>query len=215
MKMGLYKNGNMNKYFIDCGAHCGESILTAKQKFGIDTVTISFEPVPGLAKQLQEIYENNPTVNIQNAAVWINNDIKRFHLSEEYTDGSSLLTSLNNLNENNYIEIPCFDLSSWIKETFDPNDYIILKLDIEGAEYEVLNKLIEDGTLNMINELWGEWHDMKISDEKTKQLAKKVYKYLEDNNIKFNEWEIHIPTYGKSHPLLAFRPHKLTDLNNE
>jgi deoxyribodipyrimidine photolyase len=40
-------------------------------------------------------------------------------------------------------------------------------------------------------------------------------KILEDNNIKFNEWEIHIPTYGKSHPLLAFRPHKLTDLNNE
>ena len=68
----------MNKYFIDCGAHCGESILAAKQRFGNDIVTISFEPIPGLAKQLQEIYKDNPTVNIQNSAVWVNNEIKKF-----------------------------------------------------------------------------------------------------------------------------------------
>jgi FkbM family methyltransferase len=213
--MVLLKIGNMAKYFIDCGAHCGESILTAKQRFGLDIIVISFEPVPGLAKQLQEIYKDNPTVNIQNSAVWINNDIKRFHLSEEYTDGSSLLTSLNNLREEHYIEISCFDLSFWIKETFTSDDYIILKLDIEGAEYEVLSKMIKDGTINMINEFWGEWHDMKINDKHTLNLSKKVYKYLKDNNIEFKDWEIHIPTYGKNHKLLAFRPYKLIDLDNE
>lgn len=205
----------MNKYFIDCGAHCGESILAAKQRFGNDIITISFEPIPGLAKQLQEIHKDNPTVNIQNSAVWINNEVKKFHLSEEYTDGSSLLDSLNNLREEHSIKIPCFDLSTWISETFDENDYLILKLDIEGAEYEVLNKMIEDGTINLINEFWGEWHDMKISDPKTLEISKKVYNYLKENNIEFKEWEIHIPTYGKSHPQLAFRPTNLTDLDNE
>ena len=205
----------MNRYFIDCGAHCGESIIAAKQRFGNDIITISFEPIPGLAKQLQEIHKNNPTVHIQNSAVWINNEIKKFHLSEEFTDGSSLLNSLNNLRNDHYLSISCFDLSLWIKESFSEDDYIILKLDIEGAEYEVLNKLIEDGTINIINELWGEWHDMKISDPHTLKLSKKVYQYLKDNNIEFKEWEIHIPTHGKSHPQLAFRPHNLTDLDNE
>tara|TARA_R110001592_G_scaffold161118_5_gene393625 strand:- start:1745 stop:2362 length:618 start_codon:yes stop_codon:yes gene_type:complete len=205
----------MNRYFIDCGAHCGESILAAKQRFGNDIVTISFEPIPGLAKQLQEIHKDNPTVNIQNSAVWINNEVKKFHLSEEYTDGSSLLDSLNNLREEHSIKIPCFDLSTWISETFDDNDYLILKLDIEGAEYEVLNKMIEEGTINLINEFWGEWHDMKISDPKTLEISKKVYNYLKENNIEFKEWEIHIPTCGKSHPQLAFRPTNLTDLDNE
>ena len=205
----------MNKYFIDCGAHCGESILTAKQRFGNDIITISFEPIPGLAKQLQEIHKDNPTVNIQNSAVWINNEIKKFHLSEEYTDGSSLLDSLNNLRKDHSIKIPCFDLSTWISESFDESDYLILKLDIEGAEYEVLNKMIEDGTINLIKEFWGEWHDMKISDPKTLEISKKVYSYLKENNIEFKEWEIHIPTYGKSHPQLAFRPNNLTDLDNE
>ena len=205
----------MNKYFIYCGAHCGESILTAKQRFGIDTNVISFEPVPGLAKQLQEIHRENPTIQIQNSAVWINDKVKKFHLSEEYTDGSSLLNSLNNLRDEHYLNIPCFDLSTWISECFDKDDYLILKLDIEGAEYEVLNKMIEDGTINLINEFWGEWHDMKIKDPHTELLSKKVYKYLNDNNIEFKEWEIHIPTYGKSHPQLAFRPYNLMDLDNE
>lgn len=205
----------MGKYFIDCGAHCGESILMAKQRFGEDTVVISFEPVPGLAKQLQEIHRDNPTVSVQNSAVWISNEVKRFHLSEQYTDGSSILTSLNGLREDHYVDIPCFDLSSWIKETFEKEeDYLILKLDIEGAEYEVLNKMIEDGTIDMIDEFWGEWHHTKIQDPKTLSLSNKVYDYLRDNNIRFNEWEIHIPTYGKSHEYLAFRPNKLTDLDN-
>tara|TARA_R110002153_G_scaffold185019_1_gene338190 strand:- start:17255 stop:17872 length:618 start_codon:yes stop_codon:yes gene_type:complete len=205
----------MNKYFIDCGAHCGESILTAKERFGLDITTISFEPVPGLAKQLQEIHKNDPTINIQNSAVWINDKIKKFHLSEEYTDGSSLLNSLNNLKDDHFLNVSCFDLSTWIKNTFSKNDYIILKLDIEGAEYEVLNKIIDDGNMGLINEFWGEWHDMKITDPHTQNLANKVYQYLKDNNIEFKEWEIHIPTYGKSHPQLAFRPHNLIDLENE
>ena len=205
----------MNRYFIDCGAHCGESILAAKQRFGDDIITISFEPIPGLAKQLQEIHKDNPTVNIQNSAVWINNEVKTFHLSEEYTDGSSLLDSLNNLRKEHSIKIPCFDLSTWILETFDENDYLILKLDIEGAEYKVLSKMIKDGSIGLINEFWGEWHDMKISDSETLEISKEVYKYLKDKNIEFKEWEIHIPTYGKSHPQLAFRPSNLTDLDNE
>ena len=43
------------KYFIDCGAHCGESILQAKQIFGYDTTTISFEPIPYFVDQPKEI----------------------------------------------------------------------------------------------------------------------------------------------------------------
>jgi FkbM family methyltransferase len=203
----------MNKYFIDCGAHCGESILRAKQQFGNNITTISFEPIPAFAKQIEEIYKDDDSVHIQNSAVWIDNSVKHFHIHKDITDGSSLLLTLNSLDENYYIDVPCFDLSSWIKETFKESDYIILKLDIEGAEYEVLNKMIEDGTISMVNELWGEWHYEKFyNDEHTINLAKKVYEYLRNNNIQFNIWEMHIPTYGKAHDKLAFRPSNLKDV---
>lgn len=200
------------KYFIDCGAHCGESILKAKQLFGLDTTIISFEPIPYFANQLKEIHKDNPTIMIENAAVWINDDIKKFHIHKEITDGSSLLTLYGGVDDDYYIDIPCFDLSKWIKETFNPSDYIILKLDIEGAEYEVLNKMIEDGTISMVNELYGEWHHQKIDDEYTHKMADKIQEYLTQNDIRFNIWELHIPTTGKAHPMLVERPHNLRNV---
>lgn len=198
------------KYFIDCGAHCGESILKAKQKFGLDTRIVSFEPIPYFADQLTEIHKGNDTIDVVNAAVWIDDDIKKFYVSCDITDGSSLLgRNINNLDESVYVEVSCVDLSSWIMKTFTKNDYVILKLDIEGSEYEVFNKMIEDGSIGLIKEFWGEWHDDKIKDTHTLELSKKVYKYLKDNKITFNTWEIHIPKIGKSHPSLADRPKTL------
>ena len=37
-----------------------------------------------------------------------------------------------------------------------------MKLDIEGAEYQVIPKMMKDGTFDYINELWIEWHWPKI-----------------------------------------------------
>ena len=33
----------MKKIFLDCGAHCGESILEAKKRYGNDIKIISFK----------------------------------------------------------------------------------------------------------------------------------------------------------------------------
>ena len=42
---------------------------------------------------------------------------------------------------------------------FDEDDYIVVKLDIEGAEYEVIESILDSGTITRINELFIEWHD--------------------------------------------------------
>jgi FkbM family methyltransferase len=204
----------MNKYFIDCGAHCGESILMARHKFGQYITTISFEPIPYFASELQKIYENNENTHIVNAAVWINDDVKKFYISTEITDGSSLLgEKINDVkDENVYINIPCVDLSTWIKDNFTEDDYVILKLDIEGAEYEVLNKMIEDGSIKLIKELWGEWHENSINDEKIDILSNKIKTYLKENDIELKIWEMHIPKVGKAHELLVERPERLLNI---
>lgn len=204
----------MNKYFIDCGAHCGESILMSRHKFDPYITTISFEPIPYFANELQKIYSDDPNTNIVNAAVWINDDIMKFYISTEITDGSSLLgEKINDVkDENIFINIPCVDLSSWIKNTFTEDDYVILKLDIEGAEYEVLNKMINDGSIKLINELWGEWHENSINDDNIKILSNNIQKYFKENNIELKIWEMHIPTTGKAHELLVDRPKKLLDV---
>ena len=202
----------MKKIFIDCGAHCGESILRAKKQFGEDIEVISFEPIPYFAKEITKIHENDNTVSIHNCAVWIENGEKTFNLSPDTTDGSSLLEYHD---QKKSIKVKTIDLSSWIKSNFNPSDYIILKLDIEGAEYAILNKLIEDDVVSMINEFWGEWHENRILDQETKNFSLNVYEYFEKNNIIFNNWDEHILNYGKADEKTAYRPFSLEDVINK
>jgi hypothetical protein len=57
--------------------------------------------------------------------------------------------------------VACFDFSRWLSDlrTSHPRpDVIVVKMDIEGAEVPVLQKMIEDGTDALIDELLVEWH---------------------------------------------------------
>jgi FkbM family methyltransferase len=199
----------VNKYFIDCGAHCGESILRARQQFGRDIAIISFEAVPSLAEELIKLYENDPLVSICNAAVYVKDGDIELKICPAFTDGSSILSTLNDNYKAKKIKIPCFDLSNWIKHAFSEGDYVILKLDIEGAEYDVLEKLIKDNTISLIDELWGEWHynhiirnisqnDAKILSERDNLIRAK----LKELNKELKIWE----AYYYDSPLLAKRP---------
>jgi hypothetical protein len=38
-------------------------------------------------------------------------------------------------------------------------------MDIEGSEYEVLPKMIQDGSIDYINSIYVEWHDWQISSK--------------------------------------------------
>jgi FkbM family methyltransferase len=185
----------MRKVFIDCGAHCGESINRAKRQFGLDTTIISFEAVPALAEELQKLYADDDLVQIVNAAVYVKDDTLNFNLSPAYTDGSSIFKTLNNNHLATTVEVPCFDLSSWIKASFDSNDYLILKLDIEGAEYDVLEKMIEDNTLNMVNELWGEWHYGHIINNLTEQEKQQFINKVVNLNEKLKELNMNMSTW--------------------
>ena len=46
-------------------------------------------------------------------------------------------------------------------ENFNKEDHIVLKLDIEGAEYELVEKMEKDGSLEYITEIHGEIHGPK------------------------------------------------------
>ncbi|XP_022096709.1 uncharacterized protein LOC110982537 [Acanthaster planci] len=60
--------------------------------------------------------------------------------------------------------IPVIDLSKWIAETFSPEDYIIFKLDVEGAEYDILRNMIDSNVFEeYIDKYYGEYHDYQPS----------------------------------------------------
>jgi FkbM family methyltransferase len=57
------------------------------------------------------------------------------------------------------IEVEAIDFSEWVRSNIKPNHRLVLKLDIEGAEYEVLWKMIRDGTIAAVKKLYVEFHN--------------------------------------------------------
>lgn len=55
-------------------------------------------------------------------------------------------------------DVPCFDFSSWMKR----QGPAVVKMDIEGAEFPILEKMIHDGTHTLIELLLVEWHERWI-----------------------------------------------------
>jgi FkbM family methyltransferase len=164
----------MGKYFIDGGAHAGESVRLFRSQYpAADTFkVISFEPNP----QKASIFASSEfsDVEFHNLAIWTHDGTISFYDQPSHGEPQwSIACSVHG--ENRYIrgsrsiEIPCIDFSKWMKERFTADDYIILKLDIEGSEYEVLDKMFAEGTFDLIDKLYIEWHWLQrrtISDER-------------------------------------------------
>ena len=159
------------KICIDAGAHIGQSIDRLRAKFSEEEIEIySFEPHPRcfLAAKTRA----NKNTHVENKAVWIEDGEIEF-----YCDALDLNTGRAHPGEastifdphlcqrrpgqfdlGSKISVPSFDFSKWISDNFSKDDFIHVKMDIEGAEYQVLKKMAKDDTLSYINELDVEFH---------------------------------------------------------
>ena len=61
------------------------------------------------------------------------------------------------------INVDCIDFSKFIEQFKDQEVYC--KMDIEGAEYAVLRKILRDGNAKIFKKLWVEFHDRDIPGE--------------------------------------------------
>ena len=52
-----------------------------------------------------------------------------------------------------HFRVRVVDVASWIASSFAPADYVFLKVDIEGAEHEVLEQMVRDGTMPLVDVL--------------------------------------------------------------
>lgn len=153
----------MPKYFLDCGAHNGCSIryfrasVPDASTYGIH----SFEPNPIFRDQLRRI----EGVVFHPEAVWIKDSEIPFYVSRaQLRDGSTLIASktTGDLDRANPLMVRCMNFGSWVRRSFSSDDHLVLKLDIEGAEYEVLRSMLADGSIRQIAKLYVEFHGDRI-----------------------------------------------------
>jgi len=155
----------MRKVYIDCGAHKGNTIkkFVLSKYYSSDFEIFAFEPNPH--SKVHKRYGKNETV--YQKAVWIRNGEIPFYITKEKrgSQAGTLIKekSSGRLDKKHPTMVSSIDFGGWIKETFSPNDYIIVKMDIEGAEYWVIDSMIKDGSIVYVNLLWLETHEDRIA----------------------------------------------------
>ena len=154
--------------FVDCGGQDGCSIRRFVREFDpagrFEFVT--FEPNDRYA----HCYSDFSRHRLIQAAVFDRDGTEQFFLDRDDGDGSTFfsnkLTAPNggfgSLDLANPITVRTIDLSSWLRKNTGSFDYVILKLDVEGAEYDILEKMMRDRTIRRIKHLFVEWHWDKI-----------------------------------------------------
>ena len=177
----------MRKVFLDAGANIGSSIDLFLNKYpnSNEYEIFSFECNPKLVNILNKKYSKKAT--IIPFAVYNREDTLDFYIG---ADVSSTLRSdkiSGNVKKSNFVKVKTIDLSKYIFDNFKKEDYIILKLDIEGTEYDVLPHLIKTGAIDYINELYGEYHYLKLTTM-TKEVHDNLILELEKKGFKMKNW---------------------------
>jgi FkbM family methyltransferase len=150
----------MKKVLLDCGANIGQSYeWFMKNRDDSDEYEVHcFEPVPSFKHHFE-----NKNLTFHSDAVWIEDGTIDFY------DKGGLSSTLykhkiDNAGQGTRTTSSCIDFSKFIKDNFKLSDYIIVKMDIEGAEYKVIEKMLEKGTFEYIDEFYIEFHGSKIKD---------------------------------------------------
>lgn len=174
-------------FIIDCGANIGMSIIYCKKQFPKAKI-IAFEPEKRIFQYLKKNIDlhNLSNVDLINKAVWRENTTLNF--INEGADANRITSLYNDANGNETYNVEAVKLSEYIIEEVD-----FLKLDIEGAEVEVLKEI--EPKLYLAKHLFIEYH----SSEFAKQQLNIILDILSRNNF---HYYIDSPNRAKRKPFI-------------
>ena len=147
---------------VDCGANMG--VVTQRlAATGADVV--AFEPDPFAFKILEQKFVNLPNVTLINAAVGVGSGTVRLMRADNFGDNpegasvkSTILDGGRRIDAENAVEVP------------------LIKMDIEGAELDILEKMDAEQLFQNVRCLVAETHERKFKDlrDRYKALRDKV-----------------------------------------
>jgi len=139
---------------IDCGSNIGISILFFKKLFPQSKVT-AFEPDRRTFELLsRNVAENGLSgVSLHNVAVSSKSGEAAF-FSDSRSPGSLVMSTVKERIAGEARQVPCVTLSGFLKDSAVD----LLKMDIEGAEMDVMLELEASGVLQNIEAMAMEFH---------------------------------------------------------
>jgi len=184
------RNKNPKKVFLDVGGLDGgitfEFIKGHKDNYkDFDYYIIECAPkaIEKLKKKI-ETSKSDVCFNIIEKAAWIYDGEIDFYvgrmcrstLMKEYHKGGR-----DNIDKEHPVKVPCFNFGQWIKNTFN-NREVYVHMNIEGAEYDILDNMIKDKTIFLIKEMLFAKHTRQVR-QKSREKEKMILKYLRKKKL--------------------------------
>jgi FkbM family methyltransferase len=144
-------------HLIDAGGYIAE--WTSKIIINYGSKSIIFEPVAEYFSKCNELFGLNNRIILYNNGIGSSNELRRFYLSDVGTSEYSSDRTLP------YVDVNTLDINEFINELI--NDKTIkatngsigcMKVNIEGGEYELLERLIETDKLRYFRCLLIQFH---------------------------------------------------------
>lgn len=178
-----------NSLVLDCGANVGH---ITKLFASTGATVISFEPDPVAFKELLKRCGNNKNVSLIQKGVWDKASTIQLYTHKEserdetsFTVGSSIIAEKLNVDSSKAQSIEVIDLVAFMQQQTRKID--LIKLDVEGAEIDILKKILSTGSHTLFNRMYVETHETKIPIQKQDLIAiKKAMKDKGIRNIKLN-----------------------------
>lgn len=159
---------NNRSILIDIGVNIGTTSLFFSKYRYIDKI-YGFEPVEITYNQAKYNLELNKGIHkvefLKNVGLGKNDRKETFFFSSKIKGNTGLRGTLSpsysQANSTDEVEVQLKDASAELSKIIDANDNkkIIVKMDCEGAEYEILENLKASNVLNKIDVILLEWHD--------------------------------------------------------
>ncbi|KAG6485356.1 uncharacterized protein LOC122012873 [Zingiber officinale] len=114
-------------------------------------------------------YRTKKGVNLLPFAAWVRNETLTFEINHdpdnhdvEKGQGMGRIRPIGDSNDKvlsgNVHAIQGFDFTAWLKQTVTEKDYVVMKMDVEGTEFDLVPRLLKTGTICLIDELFLECH---------------------------------------------------------
>jgi FkbM family methyltransferase len=188
--------------FVDCGANIGQGYSWFRSYYTSTSVTFDlFEPNPYAFSELcARIPRSEGRVNLHNLAVGLSDGNMRFygladHEGGKLSLGGSLLFEHNNKyyipSSEGAIDVRVVNFPSYVRKRSEAFHYIVIKMDIEGYELDLLEGMIDDGTIKYVDVLYIEFHSQyqdKELSERSILREREILRRLRSLGIKVRLW---------------------------
>lgn len=194
-KIYNFSSKDKQPFILDCGANIGLSVIYLKQLFPESRI-IAFEPDDKIFSILKKNVEsfNLKDVDLVKKACWKEETILEF-----YSEGADGGRALNAGEKENMIKVETVRLGTYLNQKVD-----FLKIDIEGAEWEVLQDIKDD--LKNVKNIFVEYHSFVNQP----QMLPEIISILKDAGFR-----LHVTSPGLSSTMPFTKLHSYADMDNQ